>query len=136
MREAYKTKTKELVLEKVKKLNSFTANDIFKSLDLDNNHVGLTTIYRCLDDLELKGVITKYYDDSKKAYYKLIEECNAVVHFYLKCAKCNKIEHVDCDCILDFKKHIEFKHKFSANFENVVISGLCSKCKSFINIRG
>ena len=135
MRETYKTKTKELVFEKVKKLNSFTANDIFKSLDEENNHVGLTTIYRSLEDLEEKGIITKYYDDSKKAYYKLIENCQSVVHFYLKCNKCNKIEHVDCECILDFKEHISQKHKFSANFENIVISGLCSKCKSFINIR-
>ena len=135
MREAYNTKTKQLVLEEVKKLNSFTANDIFKSLDASNNHVGLTTIYRSLDDLEGKGIITKYYDDSKKAYYKLIENCQSVVHFYLKCVKCNKIEHVDCQCIEDFKKHILNKHKFSANFENIVISGLCSKCKSFINLK-
>ena len=135
MRDEYKTKTKELVLEEVKRLNSFTVNDIFESLNKNNTHVGLTTIYRSLDDLESKGIITKYYDDSKKAFYKLIEECQSVVHFYLKCARCNKIEHVDCECILDFKKHIELKHKFSANFENIVIQGLCSKCKSFISIR-
>ena len=135
MREAYNTKTKQLVLEEVKKLNSFTANDIFKSLDENNTHVGLTTIYRSLDDLESKGIITKYYDDSKKAYYKLIENCQSVVHFYLKCAKCNKIEHVDCECIEEFKEHILNKHRFSPNFENIVISGLCNKCKSFINVR-
>ena len=135
MRETYNTKSKQLILEEVKKLNSFTANDVFKSLDSKNMHVGLTTIYRCLDDLEQKGIITKYFDDSKKAYYKLIENCQSVVHFYLKCAKCNKIEHVDCSCIEDFKTHILNKHKFSANFENIVISGLCNKCKSFINVR-
>lgn len=135
MRDTYKTKTKELVLEKVKTLNSFTANDIFKSLDDDKNHVGLTTIYRSLDDLEQRGIITKYYDDSKKAYYKLIENCQSVVHFYLKCIKCNKIEHVDCECINEFEDHIALKHKFSANFENIVIQGLCAKCRSFINIR-
>lgn len=135
MRDTYKTKTKELVLEEVKKLNSFTANDIFKGLDEQNKHVGLTTIYRSLEELENKGVITKYFDDAKKAYYKVIENCQSVVHFYLKCTKCNKIEHVDCECISDFKKHVEFQHKFSINIENIVISGLCSKCKSFINIR-
>lgn len=136
MRESYKTKTKELVLNEVKKLNSFTVNDIYKSLDSNNTHVGLTTIYRALDDLESKGIITKYFDDAKKAYYKLIENCQSVVHFYLKCSKCDRIEHVDCECIRDFKKHIELKHKFSINIENIVIAGLCSKCKSFINIRG
>ena len=135
MRETYKTKTKELVLEEVKKLNNFTALDVLKSLDDKKTHVGLTTIYRSLDDLESKGIITKYYDDSKKAYYKLIENCQSVVHFYLKCSKCNKIEHVDCECIEQFKNHISLKHKFNANFENIVIQGLCAKCRSFINIR-
>jgi Fur family ferric uptake transcriptional regulator len=135
MREAYNTKTKQLVLEEVKSLNSFTANDIFKSLDNKNMHVGLTTIYRSLEDLENKGIITKYFDDSKKAYYKLIENCQSVVHFYLKCVKCNKIEHVDCECIEEFKAHILNKHKFNANFENIVITGLCNKCRSFISVR-
>ncbi len=135
MRESYNTKTKELILNEMNKLNDFTANDIYISLNKKNMHVGLTTIYRSIEKFNSDGIITKYFDDSKMAHYKLIDNCQNMIHFYLKCNKCNNIEHIDCDCINEFKSHIELKHKFSINIENIVISGLCSKCKNFIKIR-
>ena len=70
MRETYKTKTKELVLDKVKKLNSFTANDIFKSLNDDYKNDFKWCDYFYQDHIELND------DDYKKLYDDTVELFN------------------------------------------------------------
>ena len=64
-REKYKTKQKEHILEIIKNKNKeFTVKDIYQEL---NKEIGMTTIYRLIDNLVEDGIINK----NEKYYYYL-----------------------------------------------------------------
>ena len=135
MRTEYKTKSKEIISNEIKEFkNGFTIKELNTNLDNKDIKVGLTTIYRALEELESKGVVKKYFDENNIAHFKYLLDCESQSHFYLKCNKCNKIIHIDCECINDFYIHILKKHKFSIESTNLIIPGLCNDCKSFIKI--
>ena len=134
-RESYNTKTKEIINEAIKNYqNGFTIKELKDSLDNNNQKIGLTTIYRLLDKLEDEGIVKKYFDENNITHYKYVNDCTSERHFYLKCVKCDKIIHVDCDCINDLSNHIYKQHKFSIDTRNIILSGICNDCKSFIKI--
>lgn len=134
-RESYNTKTKEIINEAIKKYqNGFTIKELKEALDINNQKIGLTTIYRLLDKLEDEGIVKKYFDENNITHYKYVNDCLSERHFYLKCVKCDKIIHVDCDCINELSNHILKQHKFSLDTRNIILSGICNECKSFIKI--
>ena len=127
MRTNYETKQKETIIEAIKKKNkSFMVKDLYDTL---NGKVGLTTIYRLLQKLEDEGLITKEVGKDNKTKYEYLEKCEEENHFYLKCDKCGTLTHVDCDCINELSSHISKEHNFKLNKENIIIKGICSKCK-------
>ena len=127
-RNEYNTKQKELILNLVKnKKDLFTSKDIYEELLVKKIKVGLTTIYRYLDELEKNNLIKRYSIDNIN-YYKYLEDCECDNHFYLRCTKCGEIKHVDCDCLSELLNHITKNHQFIMEDKNIMINGLCMKC--------
>ncbi len=123
---SYNTKQKDLILNVIKnKKSSFIVKDIYEEL---NKKVGLTTIYRFIDELLSLGVIDKSISSNNTVYYRYLEKCSHDNHFYLKCDNCGEMIHVDCDCIKDLSKHINEKHQFFLNNNHIIINGICKKC--------
>jgi Fur family ferric uptake transcriptional regulator len=122
----YNTKQKDLILDCIKNHNEFTVNDIYEEL---NKEVGLTTIYRKVDELVNENKIKKYIGKDNVTYYQYLCDCDKDNHFYLKCDKCGTLEHVDCDCINELSEHINKNHEFEINKQNIVINGVCKNCK-------
>lgn len=126
MKEIYKTKQKDIILNSIKKQkHEFTIKDIYESI---KDEVGLTTIYRLVDKLVEENKLNKTIGSDNNTYYQYLEECNHSNHFYLKCDNCGNLVHVDCDCIEELTSHITKKHKFTPNKEHIIINGLCNKC--------
>ena len=122
----YHTRQKEMLLEIIKNLNrEFTIKDIY---ELAFESVGLTTVYRYIDSLEKVGKLSKRTGKNKAVYYEYLEECAYENHFYLKCEKCGKMEHIDCDCITTLNNHILNSHHFQINREHIIINGICHSC--------
>lgn len=122
---SYSTKQKDLILSVIKsKEKEFTIKDIYNELE----GVGLTTVYRLVDKLVDEGYIKKNISNDNTTTYEYLEKCEEENHFYLKCEKCKRLEHVDCDCIDELYKHINKKHSFKLNKENIVINGICKNC--------
>ena len=122
----YNTKQKDLILDCIKNHNEFTVNDIYEEL---NKEVGLTTIYRKVDELVNENKIKKYIGKDNVTYYQYLCDCDKDNHFYLKCEKCGTLEHVDCDCINELSEHISKNHNFELDKQNIVINGVCKNCK-------
>ena len=121
----YSTKQREKILEVIKELDTdFDINDIYNKL---NQEIGLTTIYRYLDELYNDNKIKKL-TSKKKVIYHYLEECDHDNHFYLKCNKCGKMKHVDCDCINEFISVVKKNHDFFVDNKNIVIEGICLEC--------
>ncbi|MBQ9181792.1 MAG: transcriptional repressor [Bacilli bacterium] len=123
---SYKTKQKDVILDIIKnKKNEFTIKDIYVETE---KSIGLTTIYRLVDKLIKNGTLSKNIGEDNVTYYQYLEDCNCDNHFYLKCTKCGKLIHVDCDCIGDLYNHILSIHKFSLSKEHIIINGICNIC--------
>lgn len=121
----YHTKQKDCIIDNIKKYNrEFTIKELYTSM---NKKVGLTTIYRLVDKLVSDGKLIKNITDDNITYYTYLEECNCLNHFYLKCNKCNRLIHIDCDCISDLTSHIKKEHNFKLD-NNVIIAGICYEC--------
>lgn len=126
MKETYKTKQKNIILDIIKNQdNSFTIKDIYEKV---KDKVGLTTIYRLIDKLVEENKLNKTISSDNTTYYQYLSDCDEENHFYLKCDRCGNITHIDCDCIKDLTSHITKHHKFRPNKDHIIIDGICSKC--------
>lgn len=126
-RSKYNTESKKIVLEKIKVINcDFTAKILKVEL---GDSVGLTTIYRILNDLAENGILKKYYNKKNTAHFQYLNKCDKKNHFYLKCIKCGRVQHVDCDCIKEINDHIFKEHSFDISADSIFIKGICKKCK-------
>ncbi|MFV0395880.1 MAG: Fur family transcriptional regulator [Coprobacillaceae bacterium] len=128
----YKTRQKELlytyfVEHKHVCISAQELKDIFKE-----ERIGLTTIYRSLQDLENDGVIRKYTNEhNNSASYEYVEDkgCSHG-HYHLKCTSCDAIMHLECSSFENLKHHIEQEHQFIINPMKTTIYGLCLDCSS------
>lgn len=103
----------------------FTAKDIILSGEVS---VGEATVYRTLSRLANQGVLKRFTDGQSGASYQLNEE-ECSFHFHLKCERCQKVIHMECDFMGDMKKHIEGSHDFTVDIGKTVIYGLCGDCE-------
>lgn len=125
----YSTNSRKLIMEYIKKLdNSFSSQELYELMLKDNEKVGLTTIYRFLEDLEKNNELKKFYDEKNIARYQYLEHCDEQNHFYLKCNNCGTLIHIDCDCIVELHEHILKNHNFKTDDNNIIIGGLCENC--------
>ena len=123
---SYNTKQKDKILEIIQKQEKqFTVKDIYNDL---NKEIGLTTIYRLIDNLVDTKRLNKYIGKDNITYYEYLEKCDNNNHFFLKCDKCGRLIHIDCDCIIELYNHILKKHNFIPNKENIIINGICNNC--------
>lgn len=126
--ESYNTKQKDIILNAIKhEKQEFTIKDIY---DRIKNETGLTTIYRLVDKMVEDGRLSKYIGKDNTTYYQYLVDCDKDNHFYLKCDKCGKMVHIDCDCIEEMSYHILKKHKFKPSKKHIIINGFCEKCIS------
>ena len=122
----YRTKQKEMIINYIMNYSyEFTVKDIYLGL---NKSVGLTTIYRVIDDMVEMGKVYKTIGHDNITYYEYLESCDKDNHFFLKCDSCGKVIHVDCDCVNDLFSHVTKEHKFSPSHEHIIIHGLCREC--------
>ena len=125
-----KTKQKEIVIEYLKENTDkhLTIQEI--QVDL-NNKIGLTTIYRIINDLIKKGVVSKIPFENKQGYcYKYnseIKECKG--HYHLVCENCNKLFHFESSEISKIKQKADKNEEFLINDNRIVFYGLCKNCK-------
>lgn len=125
-RKKYQTKQKDKILKIIKRTKKkFTVKDIHNKL---NDEVGLTTVYRLIEQLVADGYLNKTIGINNEAFYEYLEKCDNKNHFYLKCEKCGKLLHVDCKCIGNLSKHVLKEHNFKTTTSTIIINGLCEKC--------
>lgn len=127
-RDKYQTNSKREILDYIKEYNDFfSVKDLYKRIICDNKKIGLTTIYRFLE--ENSDILKKISKDDGVFYYRYLEKCDKDNHFYLKCNICNRLIHIDCDCINDLQKHITSEHDFLLDNKNIIMDGICHDCR-------
>ena len=65
----------------------FSAEDIYKVLILNDEDIGLATVYRVLTQFEAAGMVKKHHFEDKHAVYEVIEEH----HEHMVCVDTGKV---------------------------------------------
>lgn len=122
------TKKRGMVLDILKKSDSpVTAEYIYLKLKEENAQVWLSTIYRTLEVLTSKGVVTKsnIMNDGKASY----ELNNSQHKHHMVCMSCSRMVPVD-DCPFEeFEKQLCKKTGFEVKSHKLEIYGYCPMCK-------
>ena len=128
MKGNYKTQQRELIKEYLvsNKDKFINVEDVLQYMKTKNQPVGETTIYRFLKLLENENSVRTEIRDHTKYYQYISNEC--ATHFHLKCKKCGKTIHLECNSFDNVNKHIREEHGFNLDHNNIIY-GMCNKCK-------
>lgn len=128
----YRTKQREAILRYLKSSSSkhVSIDDVLNFLRADGEKVGRTTIYRYMEKLTEEGILRKYFiEEGAGACYQYIDqELGCEEHFHLKCLKCGKLIHVECDYLSHIGAHILEEHEFQIDNTKTVFYGTCGEC--------
>ena len=124
------TKQKEEVIKFLEnnKNKHLHVNDIQQGLE---NKVGLTTIYRILNNLNVEGLITKKPIENDQGFcYKYNNEKNCSdEHYHLICDKCDKVIHYENSKINKLCNSISNECDFKIRADKLTFYGICKNCK-------
>lgn len=124
------TQQKEILIEYLEKnINKhLSIQDIY--LDLQHK-IGMTTIYRIINSLIEKGIITKIPFENKQGYCYMYnsknKNCNK--HYHLICEKCNNLFHFESKEIARVNQEVKQNEGFEIDNSRIVFYGVCEKCK-------
>ena len=130
---SYNTRARQEISDFLKQngTRAVSAAEICQYLKSIGDSVNPTTVYRYLDKLCADKTILKYIaEKGEKAVYQYSgqgKQCSE--HLHLKCVRCGKILHMDCDFMRGFQEHLLEHHGFQLQCEGSVLYGLCSDCQ-------
>lgn len=131
--QSYRTKGRAKILEFLRdnSSRSLSVSDIQKHLELHQQKVNITTIYRYLDKLTHEGTINKYAaENGRQSVYQFVDrEKDCHQHLHMQCVQCGEVLHLDCHFMEEIKGHVQMDHGFQIQCENSMIYGKCKNCQ-------
>ena len=126
----YSTKQQQAVLRCLESRESeaLSAQELAEELRREGFSVGLATVYRQLERLEEAGVVHKVNTESGAFYLYCSHGEGRRDCFLLKCQRCGRIRHLDCDHLKDLYEHLETAHHFRIDPRRTLFTGLCDQC--------
>ncbi|MBR6917452.1 MAG: transcriptional repressor [Clostridia bacterium] len=130
-RKEYVTGNKSIVKDFFQKNSDshFSVEAVIRRLEEDGYDIGKSSVYRIVGNLCKSGVIRRFeapgIDNFVYQYSNFDAGCES--HFHLKCTKCGKLVHLECDELQHLKEHIKKEHGFIIG-GNGIINGICEGC--------
>lgn len=102
-----------------------TAEELLSFLKKENSNVGLTTLYRNLNQLAEAGLIKKIDGLETSAHY----DHNTYEHYHFICEKCGRVYDVPAEVAPELNKNAQLATGFDITSYDIVFHGICSECK-------
>lgn len=102
-----------------------TAEELLSFLKLENSNVGLTTLYRNLNQLADAGLIKKIDGLEASAHY----DHNTHEHYHFICECCKRVFDISSEVAPALKKNAQLATGFDITSYDIVFHGICSECK-------
>lgn len=120
------SKQREIILDVLTK-NAIhpTAEELLEILKRDNLNVGITTLYRNLNQLAQTGMIKKIDGLESPAHF----DHNTFEHYHFICKKCNRVFDIPQEVAPDIIKNTRKATGFDIISHDIVFHGICSDCK-------
>ncbi len=100
--------------------------EIWHRLKGEFGRIGLPTVYRNLEELAAKGVITKVIHPDRKLYYHFCP--NREHHHHFICLACRRVEDVDACGLEEIEREIGERIGGTVLSHLVQVNGLCRAC--------
>jgi Fur family ferric uptake transcriptional regulator len=106
-----------------------TASEIFERIDVGSveEPIAQSTVYRALEALEVKGVVSALRSRSRETRYEWAPERPG--HHHLICNVCEGVTELDLDTVRELAAEIEERTGFQPEIRHLAIDGLCSYCQ-------
>jgi len=120
------SKQREIILDTLSK-NAIhpTAEALLEFLKRDDSNVGMTTLYRNLNQLADAGLIKKIDGLEPSAHF----DHNTFEHYHFICEKCKKVYDIPSSVAPDLVKNTTEATGFDITNHDIVFHGICSECK-------
>ncbi len=102
-----------------------TAETLLDFLKKENSNVGITTLYRNLNQLAEAGLIKKIDGLEPSAHF----DHNTFEHYHFICEKCKRVFDVPAGVAPDLVKNTQEAMDFEVKSHDIVFHGICSDCK-------
>ena len=129
----YNTNQKKLLADFLQsnKEKEYTIEEIVSEMTKVPDSPGKSTIYRLIGKMLENGDVRRYESHDKKNFVYQYNDirpdcCN---HFHLKCIKCGRLIHMECEQLEAVKQHVLEDHGFIIGGEQV-INGICVNCSN------
>ncbi len=106
--------------------NHPTVENVFEQVRQQLKTISLDTVYRTISTFEEYGLVRKVYHIDNAARL----DVNISDHHHLVCKKCHEIEDFYWPDFDRMKPPKSISHWQKLEIKHVVISGLCSRCKT------
>jgi Fur family ferric uptake transcriptional regulator len=103
-----------------------TAEDVYKTLLLEGEEVGLATVYRVLTQFEAAGLVKRHHFEGGNSVFELESGQH---HDHIVCIKCGKVEEFSDDFIEQRQKEIALAAGFKLTDHSLCLYGLCASCQ-------
>jgi len=122
------TRQRQLLLDLLRRAGrSLSAEEIFADQSLQGSRLALSTIYRNLDQLQCRGVVTRTVFPDGLARYELAGAHEH--HHYLVCTACNRRQTFDICPLKVMEATLEAETGFEITNHNLMLYGLCPECR-------
>lgn len=120
------SKQREIILDTLSK-NAIhpTAEALLEFLKRDDSNVGMTTLYRNLNQLADAGLIKKIDGLEPSAHF----DHNTFEHYHFICEKCKKVYDIPSSVAPNLVKNTIEETGFDITSHDIVFHGICSECK-------
>lgn len=108
----------------------FTIDEIIAQLHEGQAQPGRSTVYRQMKKLVDSGAVRRFESpDSRSFVYQYANDSDCCeAHFHLKCSRCGRLIHMDCERLSHVRSHIEAEHDFIIGAGKGIIYGECTAC--------
>lgn len=100
--------------------------DVLTLVEELDSQVDQATVYRILELLTNKGIISRFDFGEGKYRYELQKKH----HHHLVCDKCGGIEDIEIKQIEEIENHIRSKKNFLIKSHSLEFFGICKNCQS------
>lgn len=133
-----RTTPRALVLRTLRSTRGhLTASEIFDQIEDERpaEPIAVSTVYRALEALEAKGVVSALRSRSGETRYEWAPERPA--HHHLICSNCGAVVELDLDAVEQLAGEIEARTGFQPDIRHLAIDGTCEECQASpdVNVR-
>lgn len=111
------------LLENVEEFRS--AQELHDELRRRGEGIGLTTVYRTLQQMAAAGVVDTLRTDTGESVYR---RCSDDHHHHLVCRSCGSTVEIQGGDVEDWTARVAREHNFSDVSHTIEIFGVCGDC--------